>query len=146
MDHRCPGCKHRWASRVLKPKSCPKCKVYLRMVRPKAIVIDMRKLKDDLFDKISAANGKKQDQVIQDTAALLALYELSGGKATEQGKGFTEEEIKPRFEDLCYQILCEFMVREGSIEAEYDTNGRIVSMKSTEKGLAEGAAIIKRLV
>lgn len=133
-----------WQTRTAKPKACPKCKQYMKAEKlPNPIIYDLRKLKDSAFDEARKLSGKKQDEEFENLAVLLAIAELSGGKHCEIG--FTEEEIKPRFEELYMQVILEFIVRKGELEAKYDKNGRIVSMKLTEKGTKNAEEILSKL-
>jgi hypothetical protein len=111
------------------------------MNKIKPIVVDMRKLKDKAFDEIRKAKGKKQDQAIEDLAVFLAVVEASGGK---KDVPVTEKQIQARYKELYFQVLCEFMVRQGALEATYDSKGRIASMKSTPKGLTDAEKIISK--
>lgn len=111
------------------------------MTKVRPILIDMRTLRDKAFDEIKKAKGKKQDRAITDLAVFLAVVEASGGK---KEVAVTEKQIAERYEDLYLQVLFEFSVRTGILIAKYDKRGRIVSMKSTEKGLKEAERILKQ--
>ena len=98
--------------------------------------VDLRKLKDSFF------KGVENDNVLCQKATLLILCEYTTPNAKT---GVTEKFIKSKVDRYTIDIIAEYQKRQGLIEAKYNKNGKITTMKLTEKGLENAKKLVKKL-